>query len=443
MGGGGDPRSAVLATLRLPIALRGSVAQQNCMTTSESPIRTLLELLADCQLEHLREPLCENTLGLLDESLCGGRPELLKHLKEVGVAKLSDRQALATALAKAKKAGRVEPTADDIPPGVGEKPIPPGEPDTSGARPALICFYSGGLDPAGGRNLLKRWMGAARVCGLTDQLVLDHPSSDAKDWDQFVDGLVAAVEKEFGASRQLLLLGHSLGGLEAFGLAARLGAARVRKLYVIAVRPPTSQPSVLSECFGVSTADGLAKLSPEDFLAKVVEAWSNRLLEEHVGKPASAWPAETRETIELMRRQYSSPSVVGRLASFSPAGTSTSSEVKSLLDIPIMAVAASHEGPKGETADKLRAWRHLTSASFQIASIAEDHFGIMQPGMLNAKKELATPLFSLLLEDILGAKVDQALITSAMRQLNAAKMKTAEAVTAEAVTAEAAGVELS
>lgn len=114
------------------------------MPANEQQVRSLLELLESCSLEHLRGPLQGQTLACLTKTLDdAGRPALLKLLKDCEVAKLPERQKLATELAKAHKGGMIN-YDHDIPPG---PPIdngvsaPPAAPDPeSGLRPALVCF---------------------------------------------------------------------------------------------------------------------------------------------------------------------------------------------------------------------------------------------------------------------------------------------------------------
>jgi hypothetical protein len=52
--------------------------------------------------------------------------------------------------------------------------------------PLLVCLYSAGLTPAQGRSLMGRVLGAARVAGVEDSLVLDHYTeySDCHTYDQ-------------------------------------------------------------------------------------------------------------------------------------------------------------------------------------------------------------------------------------------------------------------
>ena len=82
-------------------------------------ITTVVEMLRDCSLEHLQSSLAADTLADLDAKLDEGRPALLEHLKAAGIAKLGDRQALANAMGKAKRASRIVPAAEEQPAGAG------------------------------------------------------------------------------------------------------------------------------------------------------------------------------------------------------------------------------------------------------------------------------------------------------------------------------------
>lgn len=64
----------------------------------------LMALLRSCALVHLQSPLAAESLAACTAVLAAeGRTALIKHLKEVGVDKLADRQKLATVVAKAAK----------------------------------------------------------------------------------------------------------------------------------------------------------------------------------------------------------------------------------------------------------------------------------------------------------------------------------------------------
>ena len=69
---------------------------------------TILNLLKASSLDHLFSTLNEITsLSEMQAKLASNRPLLLNHLKDLGVEKLGERQALANALSKAEKEGRL------------------------------------------------------------------------------------------------------------------------------------------------------------------------------------------------------------------------------------------------------------------------------------------------------------------------------------------------
>ena len=74
---------------------------------AEAAPLTVAELLVELNLEHLGPALASETPSSLRSRLAIGRPALLAHLKGVGVKSLLERQALAGALAKAVRAGRI------------------------------------------------------------------------------------------------------------------------------------------------------------------------------------------------------------------------------------------------------------------------------------------------------------------------------------------------
>jgi len=72
------------------------------------PLGSLEQLLVELGAFHLAQFLRACTLaGLADEAEAAGRTAFLAVLKERGVAKLPERQALANAISKADRAGRI------------------------------------------------------------------------------------------------------------------------------------------------------------------------------------------------------------------------------------------------------------------------------------------------------------------------------------------------
>lgn len=70
---------------------------------------SLCELLAEASLGHCAEAMSSETLESCASRIAQGRPAFLKHIKEIGIEKLSDRQKIATLIAKAAKSGGVAP----------------------------------------------------------------------------------------------------------------------------------------------------------------------------------------------------------------------------------------------------------------------------------------------------------------------------------------------
>ena len=64
----------------------------------------LAALLDECSLPHLLEQLPDVTLSSCHAALDNGRLALLSYLKNAGVARLPERQALANGLARRRKA---------------------------------------------------------------------------------------------------------------------------------------------------------------------------------------------------------------------------------------------------------------------------------------------------------------------------------------------------
>ena len=80
------------------------------LTAHARRMAPLSELLESAKLGHLADVLGAESLDFYLASLeAQGRPTFIKSLKEAGVAKLSERQALATLIAKAAKSGSAAP----------------------------------------------------------------------------------------------------------------------------------------------------------------------------------------------------------------------------------------------------------------------------------------------------------------------------------------------
>jgi hypothetical protein len=69
----------------------------------------LESILSTCGLAHLQPLLAQVSLACLHARLASHRPAFLKRLKELGVEKVSERQALANAISRAEKEGHISP----------------------------------------------------------------------------------------------------------------------------------------------------------------------------------------------------------------------------------------------------------------------------------------------------------------------------------------------
>lgn len=132
---------------------------------ADDELASLVDLLADCSMSHLQNPLAGETLATLSAL---DRMQLLAKLKDNGVQKLSDRQCLANALGKASRAGRLKVGGDaDVPPGCVPEALassnqpPPPAPAKPPACPQAkrllfvgnsLTFWLGGLD-----KLFQEW----------------------------------------------------------------------------------------------------------------------------------------------------------------------------------------------------------------------------------------------------------------------------------------------
>mmetsp|Transcript_15284 Transcript_15284/g.42613 ORF Transcript_15284/g.42613 Transcript_15284/m.42613 type:complete len:221 (-) Transcript_15284:341-1003(-) len=199
-------------------------------------------------------------------------------------------------------------------------------------------------------------------------------------YNRYIAALVTDINKKTGnASRAILLLAHSHGAVAAYGLARALGP-RAKKLIICARRSVHGPaPSLLDEVWGVATTAEFSALSDEHILEGLVAAYKSIALAPHVKSPKSLWPEGIAETVSLARKLYTSPlglcskeDIVRALGSFEPPGGSPP------LSLPIVALAAALEAPKGETGDKMRDWAKLTSGAFKLHTVQNvDHMGIV------------------------------------------------------------------
>jgi len=360
--------------------------------TFMAEITSLLALLEDCNLTQLREPLACETLETLVEL---ERVALLAKLKTEGVAKLSDRQALANAIAKAKRAGRVKIGADDVAPGAASvaaatptppPPIAPMPPKLEAVAPTqmdtiLVSFYSGGMTPTEGCNALKRWLAAASDAGLRESVVLNSPVDypGTSTYEEYATALVADLDSDPSrAGRPCVIVGHSYGGVCAFALASKLGE-RCKALAIVGVRPPLGGALALSDAVWQCASPGaIASLPAKDLLKPLITVWRNRMLPETLlEEDEAAWPSNVSAMLELVRKQYSSSAMP--IHSETVAALHGQNQLQKIC-APILAVVAEAEADQAETREKLEDWRNMTTAAFRLEIIPRtDHFSIMQP----------------------------------------------------------------
>jgi hypothetical protein len=217
-----------------PVAVDVSDASPTPASTpasTTSPDAALAKFLSDNELASTAETLpadasFDGWLKVLNED---GRSGLIDHLKAAGVASPPVRQKLAKALATTARGS---------------------------GMPVLVCFFSGGMTGAQGRDLMKHWLQKAKQeLSLEDQVVCDHigePDSPFATtvWSEYVEACAAHVLNAAG-DRPLIIVAHSHGCVGGYALARRLGL-RVMKLCLICRRPPSH--ALLDEVLGVNDA---------------------------------------------------------------------------------------------------------------------------------------------------------------------------------------------
>ena len=400
-------------------------------------VTTTLELLEALGMVHLedemsRSPLAPVTLSKLQAWGLNGRITLLDSFAKAGVKHLAERKKLAEAVEDGLTRGFIKPAADErapynyspAPVRVSAPPLSPpvhvlspamsppvmvlrpsetqlqdiSELSLEGFKgpPLLVSFYSGGLNAFDGRKILRRWLAAAKLAGFDEGgLVLDGPmeyEESCTTYHEFVAALIAKVNQADPAkTRPILLVGHSRGAMSAFALAHALGP-RVKKLYVVACRPPLPPAGAfsLNDAWGVGLSDEgrqqLSRLSDEKVLTGL-RSWENEMLTRWLDSPRAEWPGAVAETVARVRREYSSPVLA------------TMPLVP--LSVPILGVAAADEGPKGETAQKMEGWKAMTTKGFELKVLEGlGHFNILQP--VRAIDGTTTPLYDALLCDMTG-----------------------------------------
>ena len=314
--------------------------------------------LKENELDHLCDVLgtfsLQDSLAILDE----GRPKLLEKLKELGVAKIPDRQKVAKALSTQRRSIL----------GTG--------------APVLVCLYSAGVNKTTGRQLMSKLLGACERAGLKDQMVLDHhnePPNDAHtSYEAYVDALHAAVvaEKPERATRPWVLVTHSHGSTGAYGLARKL-QAKVRALVVIGRR--AAHVELLQDVFGVPTSAAVGQMPLHNIAQILADVYVNETLKHGTANPdESSWAASFVEVAKIVRDQYSSPcslcaadtiaEVIGDPSEALPSS--------SRLTAPILAIVSTQETRQGETREKVARWRELTSSKFALEAVDCEHMAM-------------------------------------------------------------------
>ena len=331
-------------------------------------LTSMQALLRDAKLEHVSETIgsqlsLEEALGLL----ALGRPKLLDRLKELGVARIPDRQAAAKAIASGKR-------------------------DIEGTGvPVLLVLYSTGLLPADGRRLMSKLIDAASEAGFKESLVLDHCNEEpyagkCASLDEYVRALWNTVCKAGFEKRPFIIVAHSNGTVGAYGLAKFL-KAKVRALCVIGRRPP-SMP-LLPDAVGVETCAEVHALPAHQLAQAMCAAYTNPMLASYTSDAdESKWQPQIRAAVQVARDQYGSPCVLGAAADIAAAiappidgrlpAADTDIPSAARVHAPIYAIASGKETERGETAAKMEAWAALTSAKFEFVhrSIESDHMAM-------------------------------------------------------------------
>eukprot|EP00966_Prymnesium_polylepis_P113521 2625092-Prymnesium_polylepis.1 len=89
-----------------------AASKAQAQSTADVPLLTSLTmLLEDAELGHLTFTLRDQSLRSMYQRLAAdgyGRTDFLQHLRTLGISNIGDRQAIANALSKAKRQGRVK-----------------------------------------------------------------------------------------------------------------------------------------------------------------------------------------------------------------------------------------------------------------------------------------------------------------------------------------------
>jgi hypothetical protein len=308
--------------------------------------------LKDNSLDRLCDALSDKltldeSLTLLDE----GRPALLARLKELGVRKPPDLSAFAKAVAN----GRREMVGTGV--------------------PIIVCLYSAGMTPEGGRSLMKKSLEALAANGFKDSIIYDHhnekPYDEIPTFDQYVKAVHAQLMEDplvKGTNRPFIFLAHSHGSNGAYGLAKAVGP-KARLLCVLGRRSPTIE--LIGDVFGEPTCAGIGRMTLQALAVQLGKVYSNDVLQAAAEKDPdeTKWIPGFRDAAIAAKAQYSSPVClcdiddIVKVFGEGVRGSPTAVEPSCVLKCPIFCATA-QETPKGETAEKMDHWRCLTSGAF-------------------------------------------------------------------------------
>ena len=313
-------------------------------------------LLKDAGLEHLNATLASLSLT---EAFALSRPQLLDRLKEMGVAKIPERQKVAKAIATGRR--ELEGTG----------------------LPIIVVAYSTGLSPENGREKMQPLIQAAKDAGFVDSIVLDHanvldPNMECQTLDALVDKMLEIVwaVNETWRSRPWILIGHSNGCVPAYGLARRLGP-KVRLCCVLGRRPPTAP--LVPELFGCNTVAEVGTLSAHELAQRMATVYENGFLKAMTASPdVTKWSQTAIDAVEIARQQYGHPCLLCCPAEITASICSPGADppLAARISAPIVGIASSREPAEAETAAKMAEWATLTTGGFQLEALDTDHMGL-------------------------------------------------------------------
>ena len=207
---------------------------------------------------------------------------------------------------------------------------------------------------------------AAKAVGLPDSVVLDHSNEapyagKVSSFDEYVAALrdsVYAAGASF-AGRPLVLVGHSNGTVGMYGL-ARLLKHKARLLVVLGRRPPSTP--LIPDALGVHTTAEVHAMSAHDLAQAFSTNYENVIMKGYTANPdESKWQPQIRAAVEMARAQYGSPCTLCAAEHITAAICAPGEPVPAAAKVlaPIVGIAAAKETPKGETAERMEAWRGL------------------------------------------------------------------------------------